>query len=63
MKKRSDANPYRDAWGVFLSGYFPLRKGEGKYLIDIDMRADEVDQKMARLQMTGLLSLLGSLLW
>lgn len=57
-----DDKPYRDEWGVFLSGYSPLRNGEGEYLIGIDMRADEVDQKMARLQMTGLLSLLGSLL-
>ncbi len=57
-----DEKPYRDEWGVFLSGYSPLRNGEGEYLIGIDMRADEVDQKMARLQMTGLVSLLGSLL-
>ena len=57
-----DDKPVRDEWGVFLSGYSPLRNGDGKYLIGIDMRADEVDQKMARLQMTGLLSLLGSLL-
>jgi HAMP domain-containing protein len=57
-----DDKPYRDEWGVFLSGYSPLRNGKGEYLIGIDMRADEVDQKMARLQMTGLLSLLGSLL-
>jgi len=57
-----DDKPYRDEWGVFLSGYSPLRNGEGTYLIGIDMRADEVDQKMARLQMTGLVSLLGSLL-
>ena len=57
-----DDKPYKDEWGIFLSGYSPLRNGDGKYLIGIDMRADEVDQKMARLQMTGLLSLLGSLL-
>lgn len=57
-----DDKPYRDEWGVFLSGFSPLRNGKGEYLIGIDMRADEVDQKMARLQMTGLLSLLGSLL-
>ena len=57
-----DDKPYRDEWGVFLSGYSPLRNGKGTYLIGIDMRADEVDQKMARLQMTGLVSLLGSLL-
>lgn len=57
-----DDRPYRDEWGIFLSGYSPLRNGEGEYLIGIDMRADEVDQKMKQLQMTGLLSLLGSLL-
>lgn len=57
-----DDQPYRDEWGVFLSGYSPLRNGEGKYLIGIDMRADEVDQKMKQLQMTGLLSPFGSLL-
>ncbi len=57
-----DEEPYDDEWGVFVSGYSPLRNGEGNYLLGIDMRADEVKQKMARLQMTGLLSLLGSLL-
>jgi len=57
-----DDQPYRDEWGVFLSGYSPLRNGVGEYLVGIDMRADEVDQKMKQLQMTGLLSLLGSLL-
>lgn len=57
-----DDQPYRDEWGVFLSGYSPLRNGEGEYLVGIDMRADEVDQKMKQLQMTGLLSLMGSLL-
>ena len=57
-----DDKPYRDEWGIFLSGYSPLRNGKGTFLIGIDMRADEVEQKMARLQMTGFLSLLGSLL-
>jgi HAMP domain-containing protein len=57
-----DDRPNRDEWGVFLSGYSPLRNGEGEYLIGIDMRADEVDQKMKQLQMAGLLSLVGSLL-
>jgi methyl-accepting chemotaxis protein len=57
-----DDRPYRDEWGVFLSGYSPLRNGEGEYLIGIDMRADEVDQKMQQLQMAGILSLFGSLL-
>jgi len=57
-----DDKPYRDEWGVFLSGYAPLRNGEGRYLVGIDMRADEVDNKLAQLRMTGLVSLLASLL-
>jgi methyl-accepting chemotaxis protein len=57
-----DDKPYRDEWGVFLSGYAPLRNGQGNYLVGIDMRADEVDRKLSQLRMTGLVSLLGSLL-
>jgi HAMP domain-containing protein len=57
-----DDKPYRDEWGVFLSGYAPLRNGRGRYLVGIDMRADEVDHKLAQLRLTGLISLLGSLL-
>jgi HAMP domain-containing protein len=56
-----DDKPYRDEWGTFLSGYAPLRNGKGRYLIGIDMRADEVDNKLAELRLTGLVSLLGSL--
>ncbi|MBI5552723.1 MAG: hypothetical protein HY911_14540 [Desulfobacterales bacterium] len=57
-----DDKPYRDEWGVFLSGYAPLRNGEGRYLVGIDMRADEVDNKLSQLRLTGLVSLLSSLL-
>jgi HAMP domain-containing protein len=57
-----DDKPYRDEWGTFLSGYAPLRNGEGRYLVGIDMRADEVDNKLSQLRLTGLVSLLGSLL-
>jgi HAMP domain-containing protein len=57
-----DDQLYRDEWGVFLSGYAPLRNGEGRYLVGIDMRADEVDQKLAQLRLTGLVSLLASIL-
>lgn len=57
-----DEQPYQDEWGVFLSGYAPLREGNGHYLVGIDMRADEVDQKLARLRLTGTISLLASLL-
>ncbi len=51
-----------DEWGVFLSGYAPLLQGDGRYLVGIDMRADEVTNKLAELRMTGVVSLLASLL-
>jgi HAMP domain-containing protein len=57
-----DDEPYRDEWGTFLSGYAPLRNGKDRYLVGIDMRADEVERKLAQLRLTGLVSLLGSLL-
>jgi HAMP domain-containing protein len=51
-----------DEWGVFLSGYAPLIHGNGRYLVGIDMRADEVQNKLAELRLTGLLSLVASIL-
>lgn len=57
-----DDKPYRDQWGVFLSGYAPLRFSNGQYLVGIDMRADEVDNKLSQLRLTGLVSLLASIL-
>jgi HAMP domain-containing protein len=51
-----------DEWGVFLSGYAPLIHGEGRYLVGIDMRADEVKNKLAELRVTGLASLFASIL-
>ncbi len=51
-----------DEWGTFLSGYGPLLNGEGEYLVGVDMRADEVRNKLADLRMTGAISLLASIL-
>ncbi len=51
-----------DEWGVFLSGYAPLLHGEGRYLVGIDMRANEVVNKLAELRLTGVISLLASIL-
>lgn len=51
-----------DEWGVFLSGYAPLLHGDGRYLVGIDMRADEVKNKLKELRVTGVISLLASLL-
>jgi len=50
-----------DEWGVFLSGYAPVRDGEGRYLVGIDMRADEVAAKLRELRLWGALSLMISL--
>lgn len=46
-----------DRWGAFLSGYAPLKNGEGRYLVGLDMRADEVARKLGRLRLVGLVSL------
>lgn len=51
-----------DQWGAFLSGYAPLKNGRGKYLVGIDMRADEVARKFAALRVTGVISLFLSVL-
>ncbi|MGH9464553.1 MAG: GGDEF domain-containing protein, partial [Thermoanaerobaculia bacterium] len=47
----------RDRWGSFLSGYAPLKNGEGRYLVGLDMRADEVRRKLSRLRTAGVGSL------
>ena len=52
----------QDEWGTFLSGYAPLRNGEGRYLVGIDMRAGDVEAKFQRIEMAGLLSLALSVL-
>lgn len=51
-----------DEWGVFLSGYAPVLHGDGRYLVGLDMRANEVRDKLAELRMTGLVSLFASTL-
>ena len=57
-----DGELYEDVWGVFLSGYAPLRNGGGRYLVGIDMRADEVRNNLRELRLTGLASLFASIL-
>lgn len=51
-----------DKWGSFLSGYAPLHDGTGRYLVGVDMKADEVARKMHQLKQAGLVSLVVSLL-
>lgn len=57
-----DDRLYEDEWGVFLSGYAPLRNGEGRYLVGIDMRANEVQNNLRELRLTGMASLFASVL-
>ncbi len=52
----------RDEWGSFMSGYAPLKNGGGKFLVGLDMRADEVQRKFRQLRFSGILSLFASLL-
>ncbi len=57
-----DDRIYEDEWGSFMSGYSPLRNGNGEYLIGIDMRADELARKLAAVRVAGTLSLVLSIL-
>ena len=52
----------QDKWGYFLSGYAPLRNGDGRYLVGLDMRADEVQRKFRRIRVAGAISLGASVL-
>ncbi len=49
-----------DEWGSFLSGYAPIRNGGGRYLVGIDMRADEVARKLRYVRIAGVASLAAS---
>lgn len=51
-----------DEWGCFLSGYAPLKNGQGNYLVGIDMRADEVQRKFYNIRIAGIISLVFSII-
>jgi diguanylate cyclase (GGDEF)-like protein len=53
---------YTDEWGAFMSGYAPLRNGNGAYLVGLDMRADELERKLSAVRTAGAISLASSLL-
>lgn len=52
----------QDRWGYFLSGYAPVKNGGSRYLVGLDMRADEVQRKFSRIRLAGAVSLLLSVL-
>jgi methyl-accepting chemotaxis protein len=45
-----------------MSGYAPARNGQGRYLVGMDMRANEVQRKMQHLRISGLISLVASII-
>ncbi|AOS43376.1 putative diguanylate cyclase YdaM [Lacunisphaera limnophila] len=57
-----DRELIHDKWGTFMSGYGPIADSNGRYAIGIDMRADEVENKLYELRRTGILSLALSIL-
>jgi diguanylate cyclase (GGDEF)-like protein len=52
-----DAKTSTDEWGSFMSGYAPIRNGNGEYLIGVDMRASEVERQLFVIRLAALLSL------
>ena len=58
----ADDQVYADEWGAFMSGYAPVRNGNGEYLVGLDMRADEVQRKLSAVRIAGGVSLGASLL-
>lgn len=56
----ADSEVVGDQWGYFLSGYAPLKHGGGRYLVGVDMRADEVQRKLRSIRVAGVMSLVAS---
>ncbi len=57
LRPSVDRQITRDRWGSFLSGYAPLEAGKGNYLVGLDMYADEVEAKLEKIRLAGMLSL------
>ncbi len=49
---QADAEPYRDRWGVFVSGYAPFFDSAGKFVgvVGIDLKADDYLARRGALQ-------------
>lgn len=62
LQASSDSELTTDQWGSFFSGYAPLRNGNGEFLVGLDMRADEVYEKLSGIRVAGLGGLLATLL-
>ena len=62
FKSSVDKKINTDEWGSFMSGYAPLKNGKGQYLVGMDMWAEEVQYKLRNLRVSGILSLLCSII-
>jgi len=62
LKSSVDNKVYTDQWGSFMSGYSPVRNSKGRYLVGIDMRATEVENKLHKLRISGIISLAFSII-
>jgi diguanylate cyclase (GGDEF)-like protein len=56
-----DTEILADEWGSFLSGYAPIKNSRGEFLVGVDMRADKVYTKSRNLRISGICSLLASI--
>ena len=61
QRPSADDRVYEDEWGSFMSGYAPLRNGNGEYLVGLDMRAEELQQKLEAVRIAATLSLVFSI--
>ncbi|MEY2878099.1 MAG: hypothetical protein RLZZ15_479 [Verrucomicrobiota bacterium] len=62
---QADAEPYRDQWGVFVSGYAPFRDAAGRVagVVGLDLKAEDYLARLAGLRRAAWLQLaLGALL-
>ena len=50
-----------DEWGAFLMSFAPIKNGNGEFLLGVDMRADDVQEKYRDLRISALISLLVAL--
>ncbi|MBK1877398.1 HAMP domain-containing protein [Pelagicoccus mobilis] len=61
-QRSADSELTTDQWGSFFSGYAPLRNGHGEFLVGVDMRADDVYEKLSGIRVAGLGGLFTTLL-
>jgi diguanylate cyclase (GGDEF)-like protein len=61
-KASVDKKIYTDQWGSTMSGYSPILNSGDRYLIGIDMRATEVKNKLHKLRISGIASLIFSII-